>query len=148
MQPESPAVARLLRSRGLRPTQARQLILSNLLGRTDHPSAEEIRQALARRGVAMSVATLYQNLKRLTGSGVVAGFAGEDGVMRYDANVEPHAHAVCRVCGRVADVEPGESQLKGLLAALARSARHYRDWQISTARVELHGLCPRCRGNA
>ena len=142
---ERTAVAELLDRHGLRATRARCLILDRLLSRHDHMSAEEIRVALGRRGVELSVATLYQNLNRLVRAGLIDRFAGTDGVTRYDADMQPHAHLVCRHCGRIADISTDKPPFAGLRVTVPESARHYCDWSVADARLELRGSCPRCR---
>jgi Fur family transcriptional regulator, peroxide stress response regulator len=130
------AVIGLLRSRGLRPTRARRLILARLRRSNDHLSADEVRRELRRRGHVVSIATLYQNLKALTEAGLLASFADSAGLVRFDANTEPHDHLVCTRCGRIEDVAP---------ARAPRPARHLHSWVVTEARLELRGRCPRCR---
>lgn len=139
------AFAELLRSRGLRPTRARLLILARLARSNDHLSAEELRAELRGRGQPVSVATLYQNLKQLVEGGLLASFAGDDGLVRYDANTDSHAHLVCSRCGRISDIGSDEPVLRRLRVAVPRSARRMRGWALAEARLELRGLCPACR---
>lgn len=136
-----PAVTDLLRGHGLRPTRASRLIIARLRHSNDHLSADEIRRALRRRGHDISIATLYQNLKRLTRAGLLDTFADTDGLVRFDANTESHTHLVCAECGRIADMPGGRRSPM----APPVPVRRYRGWLVRTARLELCGLCPRCR---
>lgn len=145
LKPSDPTIIELLRGRGLRPTRARRLILTRLRHSNDHLSTEEVQEALLRRGHVVSIATLYQNLKRLTEAGLLVSFADSDGLVRFDANTEPHAHLVCTRCGRILDVAPTATPVARLTAALPKPARRYRGWSIRDARLELCGLCPDCR---
>lgn len=54
----------------------------------------------------------------------------------------PHAHAVCRACGRIAEVE-----LSGFdTAQLTDLATGSPDgWAVEGISLSLTGLCPRCR---
>jgi len=54
----------------------------------------------------------------------------------------PHAHIVCRHCGRISTVEL-ESAERELLVALA--SRHPDDWSVDGIAFSLTGACPRCR---
>lgn len=139
------SVTELLGRRGLRATRASRLVLARLRCSNDHPSAEEVQRALRRRGHRVSIATLYQNLKRLTEAGLLVSFADSDGLVRFDANTAPHAHLVCAGCGRIVDVAPAAAPVERLTAALPKSGRCYRGWSIRDARLELCGLCPDCR---
>jgi len=145
LKPSDPTIIELLRSRGLRATRASRLILARLRHSNDHLSAEEVQRALRRRGHRVSIATLYQNLKRLTEAGLLVSFADSGGLVRFDANTAPHAHLVCTGCGRILDVAPSAAPVERLAAALPKPARRYRGWSIRDARLELCGLCPDCR---
>ena len=137
----------MLRCRGLRPTRARRLILARLWHSNDHLSTDEVQRALRRQGHQVSIATLYQNLKQLAEAGLLVSFADADGLVRFDANTQPHAHIVCTRCGRIADIAATAGPARRFRWALPRPARH-RGWEIQTARLELTGICPRCRGQA
>jgi Fe2+ or Zn2+ uptake regulation protein len=144
VNPNSAEVVELLRRHGLRPTRARRLVLARLARSNDHLSVDELRAELRRHGQPVSVATLYQNLKRLVAEGLLASFAGADGLVRFDANTDSHAHLVCAGCGRIADVGPEDPVLKRLKVAVPRPARRMRGWTLAEARLELRGLCPAC----
>jgi Fe2+ or Zn2+ uptake regulation protein len=111
----------------------------------DHLSAEEIRIALRRRGHVVSIATLYQNLARLSEAGLLASFADSEGLVRFDANTAPHAHLVCSRCGRILDLSLTSPLVNRLNISGAKPARQYRGWTVQNARLELCGLCPKCR---
>jgi Fe2+ or Zn2+ uptake regulation protein len=55
---------------------------------------------------------------------------------------EPHAHIVCRNCGRIAPVEldPGEREL-----LVALGARHPDGWRVDRIAFSLMGSCARCQ---
>ena len=131
-----------LRRHGLRPTPARCRILELLTRRREHYTPEEMLEALREEGEPMSIATLYQNLSKLTEAGLVARFLGADGVSRFDATTEPHHHLVCEVCGRIVDVEA-----EGLKALKPRPLHgdSLAGWQVREKRVEFVGVCPACQ---
>lgn len=135
-----------LRRHGLRPTPARCRILELLTRRREHYSPEEMLEALREEGEPMSIATLYQNLAKLSEAGVIGRFVGPDGVSRYDVVTEPHHHLVCRVCGRMVDV-----RVKGPLGDLApepifaEDAGELARWRVKGAKVEFSGVCPDCQ---
>ncbi|HTW90940.1 MAG TPA: Fur family transcriptional regulator [bacterium] len=145
MRLSDPTIIGLLRSRGLRPTRASRLILARLRHSNDHLSAEELRGALRRRGHVVSIATLYQNLARLSEAGLLASFADSEGLVRYDANTAPHAHLVCSRCGRILDLPMTNPLVNRLNISSGRRTRQYRGWAVQNARLELCGLCPKCR---
>jgi len=145
LKPSESTIVSLLRSRGLRPTRAGRLILARLRQSNDHLSADQVRRELRRRGHKVSIATLYQNLRRLAESGLLVSFADSDGVVRFDANSAPHAHLVCTNCNCIADLPLDDPLVRQLELTPPRGARRWRGWSVRNARLEFSGLCPRCR---
>ncbi len=131
---------------GLRPTRARCRILALLSARREHFTPEAMYDALRAEGTPISIATLYQNLAKLSEAGVIRRFVGPDGVNRYDAVTEPHHHLFCEVCGRMVDVKA-----KGPLEAVVPEAVFPEDksdlagWKIKGRKVEFTGICPACQ---
>lgn len=138
-------MAALLRQRRLRPTRARRLVLARLRTSNDHASAEDLRRVLRRSGQDVSIATLYQNLKRLTQAGLLVSFADAGGIVRFDANTGPHAHLVCTSCGRIHDIAPEDLDLGTRNVGRLKSPLRRHGWSLSEIRLELRGRCPRCR---
>lgn len=134
----------LLRETGLRPTKARQLILEHLASRLDHPSTDAILEGLRRAGHRLGTATVYQNLNKLAAAGLVGRLVGPDGLMRFDATVEPHPHAVCRRCSAVVDASIDGFALERLEPVCPRSGSPLEGWTFDGLRVELTGLCAKC----
>lgn len=56
----------------------------------------------------------------------------------------PHAHAVCRVCGRISEVELSTEDSLRLETLVARPPD---GWAIEVITVGMTGGCPRCRAN-
>ncbi len=141
-------VQRRLEAVGLRPTLARRLVLELLYETNCHYTAEEMLEALRARGTPLSVATLYQNLRQLVERGLLRKVTGPDGVVRYDANLEPHHHLICRRCGRMVDVA-----VEGLPATLRpvplpttpSAERELARWRVLAPHVELEAICPSCQ---
>ena len=75
---------------------------------------------------------------------VVPGSIPEHSVHPIPATDLPHVHAVCRRCGRIADVELNSDEL-GALQAFA----HQRpvDWTVEGITFSITGTCPRCRAS-
>lgn len=59
-----------------------------------------------------------------------------------DLTEEPHAHVVCRVCGRIQGLELTELD-RHLLTELA--ALHPDGWSVQQIAFSLTGACRRCR---
>ena len=100
MNPDNPQLFKRLREHGVRPTEARRLVLALLDEKNYHPSTEGIIKALRDKGFNVGVATLYQNLNKLVEEGLLVRIKGPDDLMRFDANLDPHHHLVCIKCGK------------------------------------------------
>ena len=83
-------------------SKQRDMILNELRRRSDHPTAEMIYTALKAENAALSLGTVYRNLKKLAKDNVIGRLDFQ--VERYDAYTELHTHIKCAVCGGVFDL--------------------------------------------
>lgn len=138
---KSPAtLARRLRESGLRLTPQRLAIYEALVGRDDHPTAQQLHLDLAESLPSLSPATVYNTLQTLVEHGLVheLGEAG-DGAIHYDGDVAPHLNLVCTRCHRIDDLhDPALAGVRDDVAARSGYALH-------GARLVFYGLCPACR---
>jgi Fur family peroxide stress response transcriptional regulator len=84
-----------------------------------------------------SQATIYSSLQALREVGLVREVLLEEGVSRYDANVEPHHHFYCHQCSAIEDIAWNAFQhidLTNLRPGLRGEA-----YEVTVA-----GLCDRC----
>lgn len=126
-----------LRRHGLRLTPQRLVVLRvvRAAART-HPTAEEIFRRARAELPTISLATVYKVLNELVGLGELRRVELGEGGARFDANTAGHAHLLCRRCGHVADLAPGEYEV-----ALPVD----RGYRILDQAVLFYGLCPACR---
>jgi Fur family peroxide stress response transcriptional regulator len=134
--------AELCRARGLPLTVQRRTILEELLGRTDHPTADALYEAVLGRIPGVSRTTVYRVLETLVRVGVAGRACHLGTAVRYDPNVDHHHHLVCLSCDRVEDV-PGAAVADSGLSRLAPRVRN--GFQISDVSVVFRGLCRDCR---
>lgn len=130
-------VVQSLKDRGLRVTPQRCAVYANLLRRTDHPTVEQILGDLNRELPVSSKATVYSSLQALREVGLVREVLLQEGVSRYDANVQPHHHLLCDRCGAIHDLpwtQFGELSLSPLPNGLQGVAYE----------VTVHGRCMDC----
>jgi len=138
MQQHSEDIVQTLKARGLRVTPQRFAVYANLLHRYDHPTAEDILNDLNQDAPTSSQATVYSSLQALREVNLVREVLLEEGVRRYDANVEPHHHFRCKTCGSIADI-PWES-----LSHIDVSRLSSR-WKVEGYEVTVHGVCDCCQ---
>lgn len=127
-----------LKRKGIRLTPQRQWILRYLKDTTEHPTAEQVHQAVSKDLSGISVATVYNTLHTLTKLGVVHELSYGDGSSRFDGNDTEHAHLVCEDCGKVTDIPtpPVDHIGSGVADSLGFSIQHYR--------LEFYGQCASC----
>ncbi len=133
------ALMRKLRARGGRMTPQRMAILKALLA-ADHPTVEQIYEAVRRDFPMTSEVTVYRTLALLRDEGEILELGAGDAVARYDGmRPNHHPHLVCSECGRVMDSPALD--VRPLVAEMERLAGH---WALSEE-VHFYGICPSCQ---
>lgn len=129
----------VLRQRGLKVTPQRRLIFEALRDSGDHPSAEDIYQAVIEVMPDMSLATVYHTLNDLVGMGELVNLDLGEGKSRYDTHTGSHRHLVCLGCRKVVDImrSPCCAELP---------AEEARGYEIERCDVVFYGRCPECQG--
>jgi Fur family transcriptional regulator, peroxide stress response regulator len=133
------------RAQGLLVTEQRRAIFGVLAASREHPSAEQIHRAVRRRLPRLSLATVYKNLESLRGIGAVSDVNSLHEHGRYEAALpgtgagQPHHHLVCVRCKRVLDLYDRRFDSFRFGAAEAQG------FEVRSVRVQVEGLCPRCR---
>src|SRR5213595_128417 len=109
-----------LANRGFRFTPQREHVYSVLLGKRDHPTAEEVFIRTKREMPDISMATVYNCLDALVKCGLARQVSLERGAARFCPNMQEHCHFYCDSCGGVYDIdiapEAGISLPKGFKA--------------------------------
>lgn len=134
------SLARILRSRGLRLTAQRQLVLEavHALG---HATPDQVHAEVARTAAGVNITTVYRTLELLEELGLVTHAHLTHGAPTYHTvGATQHVHLVCRRCGRV-DEAPSD-----LLRPLADTLDTERGFLIDIGHVALFGLCAECGG--
>jgi len=124
----------------LRHSQQRDRIYDYLQSCCGHPDAETIYQALRPEMPALSLGTVYRNLKLLEELGKVRRLSGLPGGERYDCCCGDHIHFICRSCGQIRDLE-------GVDLCTIRSAIPLdKGCCVQQMDLSISGLCPDCAG--
>ena len=93
------------RAHGLPVTVQRRRIFEALLGRTDHPTPDQVYAAVKDTLPGVSRTTVYRVLETLVGLGVLAKACTPGAATRVDPRTHRHHHLVCRRCDTVVDVD-------------------------------------------
>jgi Fur family ferric uptake transcriptional regulator/Fur family peroxide stress response transcriptional regulator len=101
-----------LREKKIKATPQRLAVLEYLRSGYIHPSAEEIYGALKPQCPSLSLATVYNALDALVKAGAVNRLTIDDRHTNYEYGRAPHAHFLCRSCGRIYDLPPGGTDVR------------------------------------
>jgi Fur family peroxide stress response transcriptional regulator len=93
------------RRKGFRATPQRIVIAQIVLYSEDHPTAEQVYQAVKKKYPTLSPATVYQTLHLLTEIGLLQELGFSDRGSRYDPNTSPHINIICKNCGKIQDYQ-------------------------------------------
>jgi Fur family ferric uptake transcriptional regulator len=131
------SVLRLLRSRGLRISTARRLIVNFLFEAGGPVSAQQI--AIGLGPTPLDLASVYRNLEKLEEIGVVRHFHAGHGPGRYVLRRgKAHEYLTCDRCGAIEEVETTE------LDPLRESVRNRFGYRVRFTHFPMVGICPRC----
>ena len=127
-----------LRSRGLRLTRPRRIILDVVRSTDTHPTAASVYRRVRRKLPRVSLATVHRNLRQLATQGLLVERSAADG-MRFDGNTGVHDHFTCVACGRIYDV-PARPR-----SAVRRRMASSTAFEVFDYRMEFYGRCGACR---
>ena len=122
-----------------RMTKQKALIWDILSNTKSHPTADWVYEKARKEMPNISLGTVYRNLQLLVTEGQVRELNYGKGFSRFDADMNPHCHFVCEVCGNIEDlpillqedlVAAAQAQLKG---------------RIEDYRLEFYGVCAYCK---
>ena len=133
------AFRRLCRDQSLPLTEQRMTVLEVVLDLDNHPTADQVHEAVARRDPGVSRATVYRALESLARIGVITKACHPGKAVRYDSRTDIHHHLVCLRCDDVIDITDTG------LDALEVPDTSRLGFEISDFRVQLRGICRRCR---
>lgn len=114
-------------------SRKRDAILACLQSTKSHPSAEWVYAQLKPTIPDLSLGTVYRNLAEFRRAGQIISVANVDGTERFDADVTPHTHFICRTCGAVID-----------LNEVTLPAPETDCGRVEGVSVVYHGTCKTC----
>jgi Fur family transcriptional regulator, stress-responsive regulator len=134
--------ADLLRQCGIQVTAQRLAVFRAVSGQP-HITADEVAEVV-RAGIgAISLQSVYDALGRLVAEGLIRRIQPAGSPARFEDRVgDNHHHMICRVCGRLVDVDCAVGSAPCLTAA------DDRGYEIDEAEVAYWGRCPDCLAQA
>lgn len=131
--------ATLLRKKGFRATPGKLRILSALQESQEPTSIAELSKKLKKK---VDVVTVYRALESLVNAGLVrrVDLHHPHAHYEYVDETEHHHHLVCRLCGKVEDVESCDPM--HLEGRVLRKSKEFAS--IETHAMEFFGVCKDC----
>jgi len=122
--------------KNLRNTEQRQIVYDAVIGRCDHPTAEEIYFDIHKNYPNISKSTVYRNLDVLSNEGKIQRIKIPGGD-RFDLTLCGHSHVVCKMCGKVIDTHINEKNVESEVSKET-------GFEIVGHNLFFEGICPDC----
>jgi Fur family transcriptional regulator, ferric uptake regulator len=124
-----------------RDTKQRRMVLEAVQARCDHPSAEQIYEAVHASDRKISHGTVYRNLNCLSEDGTICRVR-VPGADRYDVRTDLHYHMFCVKCKKVYDAPYSYKEY------LDEEITRQSGFDIIRHRLVFEGVCPECKDSA
>lgn len=130
--------ADLLRERGIQVTAQRLAVLRAVSGQP-HITADGVAEAVRGEIGAISLQSVYDALGILVSERLIRRIQPAGSPARYEDRVgDNHHHLICRICGRVVDIDCAVG------SAPCLTASDDMGYEIDEAEVAYWGRCPEC----
>lgn len=134
--------AELLRERGIQVTAQRLAVLRAVAGQP-HITADGVADTVRSEIGAISLQSVYDALGLLVAERIIRRIQPAGSPARYEDRVgDNHHHLICRICGRVVDVECVVG------SAPCMTAVDDMGYEIDEAEIAYWGRCPDCVAQA
>ncbi|MCQ2455487.1 MAG: transcriptional repressor [Clostridia bacterium] len=117
-------------------SRQREAVSKVLKASKSHPSAAAIYDEVKKIVPSISLGTVYRNLDNLKQNGDIISVSVGDGTERYDGDISPHIHLICRNCKNIIDIHIKEDFGKKFATECGFSP----DSSVYT----VYGLCNNC----
>lgn len=133
---------KIVKQKGLKYTEQREIVLNVLLHAKDHLTAEEIYNQIkaANSESNIGIATVYRALSFLEEVHLITSINfGVDG-KKYESNKkEHHDHLICTSCGKIIEFLDEEIEKRQERIALKNK------FKITSHSMQLYGICNACQ---
>ena len=119
-------------------TKQRRAVLQVIRETDEHLTANEVFEDARQLLPGISFATVYNSRRYLKQEVLIGEVSFGNDAARYDRNLTRHDHAICRVCGKLVDLDLKIPE--GLIKEAAKLSR----FEPESIELTLRGLCPDC----
>jgi Fe2+ or Zn2+ uptake regulation protein len=108
-----------------------------LLKKRNHLTNLEILTELQKKYPSLTPTTVHRITSRFVSNGVLSEAPSNNkGDSRFDINISPHDHFVCKTCGGLRDIDVAENLIPEINKALGNCR--------VTGRIVINGSCDKC----
>ena len=133
---------KIVKQKGLKYTEQREIVLSVLLDAQDHLTAEEVYNEIKKEHTDsnIGIATVYRALSFLEEVDLITSIAfGTDG-KKYESNAKSHHdHLICTNCGKI--IEFIDDEIEKRQDKIAKKNKS----KITSHSMQLYGTCETCQ---
>lgn len=128
----------MCRKNGIKLTHQRMEIFREIASSNDHPTVEQIYNNIKSKLPMISLDTVYRTLSSFENIGIISKVSVSDNKGRFDSNLIPHHHLLCKQCKGILDFYWPTFDT-------ARVPSEATKWgKILAKQVELRGICEDC----
>lgn len=130
-----------LRDKGVKPSYQRKRIFEYMMNNHNHPSVNDIYEALINEIPTLSKATVYNTMNLFLEHKLIEVLPIDTNEARYDVfNPKEHGHFKCDACGKIFDVN-----IKVNVEELSDDLAGFR---VDSEVYNFHGVCRECQEKA
>jgi Fur family ferric uptake transcriptional regulator len=133
---------KIVKQKGLKYTEQREIVLSVLLKAQDHLTAEEVYNEIKKEyhESNIGIATVYRALSFLEDVDLITSITfGTDG-KKYESNAKSHHdHLICTNCGKI--IEFFDDEIEKRQDKIAKKNK----FKITSHSMQLYGTCETCQ---
>ena len=133
---------KICKSRGLSITVQRQQVYQALMEDKSHPTVDSVYMKVRKAIPTISRATVYRTLETLADEGLIQRVLHPGSSARYDGNPVPHAHMVCKECGKTEDCMDSDFN------PVSCPTRAASGFMITECDITYRGVCLECQQKA
>jgi Fur family peroxide stress response transcriptional regulator len=140
LQKSDASAIEALRSKGYKATPQRIAICRIALNSREHPSAQQVYDAVKKIHPTVSLATVYKTMEVLRDLDLVQELNFPKGQARFDTCMNPHINLICLKCWKIADLDDVTS--KEITTKVATATK----FKPTGQRLDVYGTCQNCSG--
>ena len=133
---------KIVKQKGLKYTEQREIVLNILIHAEDHLTAEEVYNEIKSENGAsnIGIATVYRALSFLEEVDLITSINfGTDG-KKYESNAKSHHdHLICTECGKI--IEFLDEEIEKRQDRIAKKNK----FKITSHSMQLYGVCSDCQ---